>query len=105
MTAPFRIHSDSIFKFLNNHYTIQYYRVRTNYRILQNLIFTNTEQKYMMLLPFERGMFAVSLPELRERINTAIGNVTQDMLERVWREWEYRLDICRVTRGAHIEYI
>ena len=43
--------------------------------------------------------------ELRERINTAIGNVTQDMLERVWREWEYRLDICRVTRGSHIECI
>jgi len=41
-----------------------------------------------------------TLPELRERINTAIGNVTQDMFERVWREWEYRLDICRVTRGA-----
>ena len=46
-----------------------------------------------------------TLPELRERINTAIGNVTQDMLERVWREWEYRLDICHVTRGAHIECI
>jgi hypothetical protein len=38
-----------------------------------------------------------TLPELQERINTAIGNVTQDMFERVWREWEYRLDICRVT--------
>jgi hypothetical protein len=25
-----------------------------------NHIFTDTEQKYMMLLPFERGMFAVS---------------------------------------------
>jgi hypothetical protein len=38
-----------------------YYRVHINYRsILQNHIFTNTEQKYMMLLPFERGMFAVS---------------------------------------------
>jgi len=37
------------------------YRVRINYRrILQNLIFANTEQKYMMLIPFERGMFAVS---------------------------------------------
>jgi len=46
-----------------------------------------------------------TLPELRERINTAIRNVTQDMLERVWREWEYRLDICRVTRGTHIERI
>ena len=37
------------------------YRVRINYwRILQNHIFTNTEQKYMMLLPLERGMSAVS---------------------------------------------
>jgi hypothetical protein len=37
------------------------YRVSINYRrILQNNIFTNTEQKYMMLLPFERGKFAVS---------------------------------------------
>jgi len=37
------------------------YRVRINYRrILQNHIFTNTEQKYMMLLPYERGMSAVS---------------------------------------------
>jgi len=37
------------------------YRVRINYRrILQTHIFTNTEQKYMMLVPFERGMFAVS---------------------------------------------
>jgi hypothetical protein len=42
---------------------------------------------------------------LRERINTAIVNVTQDMLESVWREWEYRLNICRVTRGAHIECV
>jgi hypothetical protein len=38
------------------------YRMRVYYRsILQNHIFTNTEQKYMMLLPFERVMFAVSL--------------------------------------------
>ena len=29
-----------------------------------------------------------TLPELRERISNAIGNVTQDVLERVWREWE-----------------
>jgi len=37
------------------------YRVSLNYRrILQNHIFTNTEQKYRMLLPFERGMLAVS---------------------------------------------
>jgi len=38
-----------------------FYRLRINYRrILQNHIITNTEQKCVMLLPFERGMFAVS---------------------------------------------
>jgi len=30
-----------------------------------------------------------ALPELRERIDTEIGKVTQDMLGRVWWEWEY----------------
>jgi len=25
------------------------------------------------------------------------------MLTRVWQEFEYRIDVCRVTRGAHIE--
>jgi len=24
-------------------------------------------------------------------------------LTRVWQELEYRIDVCRVTRGAHIE--
>ena len=46
-----------------------------------------------------------TLPELRKRINTSIGNVTENILERVWREGGYRLDICCVTRGAHIECI
>jgi len=46
-----------------------------------------------------------TLPEMRERINTTIENITQDMLWRVWQEWEYRLDICHVTRGAHVECI
>jgi hypothetical protein len=37
------------------------YRLHINYQSsMQNHIFTNTEQKYMMLLPFERGIFAVS---------------------------------------------
>ena len=27
------------------------------------------------------------------------------MLTCVWQELAYRIDVCRVTRGAHIEYI
>jgi hypothetical protein len=27
------------------------------------------------------------------------------MVERTWQEPEYRIDVCRVTRGVHIEHI
>ena len=27
------------------------------------------------------------------------------MLTRVWQELEYRIDVCRVTHGAHIEHL
>ncbi|KAJ4447280.1 hypothetical protein ANN_09284 [Periplaneta americana] len=43
------------------------------------------------------------LEELKTRIREAAGTVTEDMLKRVWEEFDYRLDICRVTRGSHIE--
>jgi hypothetical protein len=28
-----------------------------------------------------------------------------NMLELVWQELEYLIDVCRVTRGAHIEHL
>jgi hypothetical protein len=27
------------------------------------------------------------------------------MLTRVWQELEYHIDVCRITRGAHIEHL
>jgi hypothetical protein len=27
------------------------------------------------------------------------------MLHRVWDEFDYRVDVCRVTHGAHIEVL
>jgi len=27
------------------------------------------------------------------------------MLTRVWQQLEYRIDVCHVTRGAHIEHL
>jgi hypothetical protein len=26
-------------------------------------------------------------------------------VKRVWQQLEYRIDVCRVTRGAHIEHL
>ena len=28
-----------------------------------------------------------------------------NMLKRVWQQLEYRIDVCRVNRGAHIEHL
>lgn len=44
-----------------------------------------------------------TMDELQERITGALHMITPDMLHKVWIEFDYRLDVCRVTRGAHIE--
>jgi hypothetical protein len=35
----------------------------------------------------------------------AVNSVTPDMLQRVWSELDYRIDVCRVTRGDHIQCV
>ena len=45
----------------------------------------------------------MSLKELRDRIMHALQTITADMLHRVWDESDYRVDVCCVTQGAHIE--
>jgi hypothetical protein len=44
-----------------------------------------------------------SLRELRGRIRDAVMSVNEDMLCRVWYETAFRWDVCRITRGSHIE--
>jgi hypothetical protein len=39
------------------------------------------------------------------RIIAAVKNIDAPMLTRVRQELEYRIDVCRVTRGAHIEHL
>jgi len=39
------------------------------------------------------------------RIRTAIETITADMLQTVWNELDYRVDVCRITKGAHIEHL
>ena len=36
---------------------------------------------------------------------TAVETITPDLLSRVWQELDYRLDVCRVTKGAYIELL
>jgi hypothetical protein len=43
------------------------------------------------------------LADLRQRIIEAVRLIKPHMLINMWKELEYRLDICRATTGAHIE--
>ena len=40
--------------------------------------------------------------DLKQRISNAIATIDEDM-QRTWQEIEYRLDVFRLTNGAHIE--
>jgi hypothetical protein len=42
----------------------------------------------------------VMLVDLRTRIIAAITVTDHDMLQRVWQQLDYQLDVCRVTGGA-----
>jgi hypothetical protein len=41
----------------------------------------------------------------KAQIIAAVKNIDAPMLTHVWQELEYRIDVCRVTRGAHIEHL
>ena len=45
----------------------------------------------------------MSLKEIHGRVTHALQKITADMLHRVWDEFDYRVDVCRVTHGAHVE--
>ena len=50
-------------------------------------------------------LLPANIEEMKQRITAALETVTKDMLQRVWHELEYRLDVCRVTGVAHIEHL
>ena len=47
----------------------------------------------------------VSLNEMKQRITTAVASIDEDMFRSVWTELDYRIDLCRVTKGSHIEHL
>jgi hypothetical protein len=49
------------------------------------------------------SLLMLTAHEIRDQITHALQAITADMLHRVWDEFDYRVDVCRVTQGAHIE--
>jgi hypothetical protein len=54
-------------------------------------------------------LFVPPLPmdivEMKLKITAAIKTIDRNILERLQNEVDYRLDICWVTNGAHIEHL
>jgi hypothetical protein len=43
------------------------------------------------------------IQHLKARIRDAVATVPTHTLQAPWNEFDYRLDICRATKGAHTE--
>jgi len=51
-------------------------------------------------------VFSTPVPDitdLKARITNAFATIAEDMLGNTWRETDYRLDVLRATKGAHVE--
>jgi len=52
------------------------------------------------------NVFSTPVPDitsLKARLTDAFAKITEDMLENTRRETDYRLDVLRATKGAHVE--
>jgi len=45
----------------------------------------------------------LDITNLKARITDAFATITEDILENTCREIDYRLDVLRATKGAHVE--
>ena len=66
----------------------------------------NSGNNHHPTIPFEGGMHSFKrqcacIPEMKVRIRTAIETITADMRN----ELDYRVDVCRITKGTHIEHL
>jgi hypothetical protein len=35
----------------------------------------------------------------------AVAAISREMLQRMWQELDYRIDVCRVIKGGYIEHL
>jgi len=52
-----------------------------------------------------RGAVVTHFSAWSREIRTTIETITADMLQTVWNELDFRVDVCRITKGAHIEHL
>ena len=50
-------------------------------------------------------LLSKDMDELKAQITEAVATIDNTMLEHIWQELDYWLDVCHVTNSAHIEYL
>jgi hypothetical protein len=45
-----------------------------------------------------------NIRNLRDHITDSVALVNHDMLTRVWDEMDYRINVCRISKGGYIEH-
>ena len=67
-------------------------------------VFWNITRISVWLLCNVHFVLPCDLADIKGWIIAAVKNIDAPTLTRVWQEHEYHIDVCRVTRGAHIEH-
>ena len=60
----------------------------------------NSGKNHHLKIPFQGGMHS-----FKRQGACVKETITADMLQTVWNELDYRVDVGRITKGAHIEYL
>ena len=60
----------------------------------------NSGKNHHLTIPFEGGTHS-----FKRQGACVKETITADMLHTVWNELDYRVDVCRITKGAHIEHL
>ena len=78
---------------------------RVSVWLLCNVHFVqSTQRTRLQTRPFVRGINNLLKLGVCKQKSSGL-NIEAPMLTRVWQELEYRIDVCRVTRGAQTEHL
>ena len=68
--------------------------------VVQRQFRTKFVKNRHLTIPFEGGMHS-----FKRQGACVKETITADMLQTVWIELDYRVDVCRITKGAHIGHL
>jgi hypothetical protein len=75
------------------------------FSVITHIYEKKTKERTLMELFTAKGKLEKVFWQLKARIIATVKNIDTPMLTRVWQELKHRIDVCRVSRCAHIENI